>query len=75
MAVTKILRVQGRFVQNGPYNSRFEELREEARHKRVIYNSCNVGKKSVPLLLSRELTSFYGDPIPLSSGRTALFVT
>ena len=64
MVVTKVLRVQGRFLQNRPYDSRFEGLREGARHKRVINNSCNVGKKSVKTLTEEgswervKLTSF-----------------
>ena len=59
-----MFRVQGRFLQKGPYDSRFEGLSEGARHKRVIYNSCNVGKKSVKTLVEEgswqrvNLTSF-----------------
>ena len=51
--LTKILRVQGRFLHKGPYDGRFEGLRKGARHERVIYNNCNAVKKSV-LSLTEE---------------------
>ena len=52
--VSNILRVQGRFLQKGPYDSRFEGHGEEARHERVIYNNYNVRKNSVKTLVEER---------------------
>ena len=60
----KILRIPRRLLQKGPYDSRFEGLREGARDHKVVYNNCNLVKKSVETLIeegswkSIKLTSF-----------------
>ena len=51
--VTKFLRIKGkRLLQKGPYDGRFEGLREGAEHHRIVYNGCNVGTKSVKTLIA-----------------------
>ena len=55
MVATKVLRILGRLLQKGSDDSRFEGLREGARHQGVINNGCNVGEKTVNIDRRRKL--------------------
>ena len=64
MIVKKIPTIQGKVYSKGPYDRRFEGLREGTGQQTVIHKGCIEGKKSVKTLIEErswnrvKLTSF-----------------